>query len=333
MSELRQNIATKEWVVIAGERAKRPDEYSADESEMTGDRPQWVADCPFCPGNEEPELEISREPVSGPWQVRVIRNKFPALDVSADLVRNLDGIRRSISGSGYHEVVVESPKHNTCPALESPEEVARVLAAFQLRGRKMAEDERVEHVIYFKNHGEQAGTSLEHPHAQIVGVPVVPYRIRARSEEARRHFDDNGNCVFCDMLANELRDKRRVILEDSRFVAFVPYAAPTPFHTWILPRRHSPDFLQASTEDLVGLARVMRRVLRRLYMGLRDPDYNYVVRSASLQDRDQDYLHWYVSIIPRVARAAGFELGTGMYINTARPEDSAEFLRNVREDA
>ncbi len=332
MSELRQNAATKEWVVIATDRAKRPDEYSDDESVLTAERAPWDASCPFCPGNEEPELEISREPETGPWQLRVIRNKFPALRVSDDLVRRPERMRRSISGSGYHEVVVESPRHNTCPALESPEEVSRVLEAFRGRGLKMAADERVEHIIYFKNHGERAGTSLEHPHAQIVGVPVVPYEIRARTEEARRHFDDEGTCVFCDILADELEDRRRLVVESERFVAFVPYAAPSPFHTWILPRRHSPDFLRSSDEDLEDLGRVLRTVLRKLYVGLRDPNYNYVVRSAPMQDVEQDYLHWYLSIIPRVARTAGFELGTGMFINTARPEESAEFLRNVNEE-
>ncbi len=331
MSELRQNAATKEWVVIASERAKRPDEYSEKKSTLTEDHPAWVADCPFCPGNEEPDLEISREPASGPWQLRVIKNKFPALRVSDELVRNPAGTRRSISGFGYHEVVVESSVHNTCPALESPEEVTRVLSAFRRRGRKMAADERVEHVIYFKNHGERAGTSLEHPHAQIVGVPVVPYEIRARTEEARRHFDDDGTCVFCDILEDELRDKSRLIVQSERFVAFVPYAAPTPFHTWILPRRHSPDFLMVSDADLEDLGHVLHTVLRKLYVGLHDPDYNYIIRSAAMQDREQDYLHWYMSIIPRVARSAGFELGSGMFINTARPEDSAEFLRNVKE--
>lgn len=333
MSELRQNMATKEWVVIAGERAKRPDEYASHERGLTGERPAWVTDCPFCPGNEEPDLEVARVPEKGEWRVRVVRNKYPALDVRADLVRELDGPRRSISGSGYHEVVIESPRHNTCPALETPEEVSGVLAVLQQRGRAMAKDERVEHVIYFKNHGERAGTSLEHPHAQIVGLPVVPHDIRTRTEQARRHFDDNGSCVFCDMLADELGDARRLVVQTERFVAFVPYAATSPFHVWVLPRRHASSFLEASDDDLVDLGGVLRGVLRKLYVGLRDPDYNYVIRSAPMRDHEQDYLHWYITIIPRVVRSAGFELGSGMYINTALPETSAAFLRDTDEEA
>jgi len=332
MSELRQNMATREWVVVAGARAKRPDDYASGERELTADRPERDPGCPFCPGNEEPALEISRVPETGPWRVRVVRNKYPALTPGDEPVRTAEGVHRCISGVGHHEVVVESPRHNTCLALETPEDVALFLNVLQGRAQALADDPRVEHVICFKNHGETAGTSLVHPHAQLVALPIVPYEIRARAEEARRHFDDNGSCVFCDMLRDELKDGSRLVVEGERFAAFVPFAAPSPFHMWVLPRRHEPTFLRAGSEELLDLAGVLRRVLRKLYVGLRDPDYNFVIRSASVQDQNQDYLHWYVSIIPRVARAAGFELGSGMYINPAVPEASAEFLRSVRED-
>jgi UDPglucose--hexose-1-phosphate uridylyltransferase len=333
MSELRQNMATREWVVVASERAKRPDDFASEKRELTGDRPERDPGCPFCPGNEEPPLEISRLPEAGPWQVRVVRNKYPALAPTGEPVRTAEGVHRCISGVGHHEVIIESPRHNTCAALERPEDIALFLSVFQGRARALADDPRVEHVICFKNHGETAGTSLVHPHAQIVALPVVPHEIRVRAEEARRHFDDNGSCVFCDMLRNEIEDASRVIVDSEHFVAFIPFAAPSPFHMWILPRRHEPSFLRAESMELADLAGVLHRVLRRIYVGLNDPDYNYVIRSASVQDQDQDYLHWYVSIIPRVARAAGFELGSGMYINPAAPEANAEFLRSVDEDS
>ena len=332
MSELRQNMATRDWVVVASARAKRPDDYASEKRELTGDRPERDPDCPFCPGNEEPALEIGRVPETGPWQVRVVRNKYPALTPAGEPVRTAEGVHRCISGVGYHEVVIESPRHNTCLALETPEDVALFLSVFQGRARTLADDARVEHVICFKNHGETAGTSLVHPHAQLVALPVVPHEIRVRAEEARRHFDDNGSCVFCDMLADEVEDGSRVIVESEHFVAFVPFAAPSPFRTWVLPRRHESSFLRATNAELADLAGVLRRVLKKIYVGLSDPDYNYVIRSASVQDQDQDYLHWYVSIIPRVARTAGFELGSGMYINPALPEANADFLRSVRED-
>lgn len=332
MSELRQNMATREWVVVASERARRPDDFASDKQELTGDRPERDPECPFCPGNEEPALEISRVPESGPWRVRVVRNKYPALRPMGELVRASEGVRRCMSGAGHHEVIIESPRHNTCTALETVENVTLFLNVLQGRARTLADDPHVEHVICFKNHGETAGTSLVHPHAQIVALPIVPHDIRVRAEEAQRHFDDNGSCVFCDMLRDEIKDGSRVVTESEHFVALVPFAAPSPFHTWILPRRHEPSFQRAEGAELGDLAGILRRVLRKIYVGLSDPDYNYVVRTASVQDQGQDYLHWYVSIIPRVARAAGFELGSGMYINPAVPEANADFLRSLHED-
>ena len=331
MPELRQNIATKEWVIIATERAKRPEEFVQPPRPLTEDRPPWEADCPFCPGNEELDLEVMRIPEHGPWQLRAVRNKYPALQREGERQRTFKGIHRQISGVGYHEVLVESPSHNTCHALESAAEVSLMLEAFRIRGREIAQDTRIEQIIWFKNHGEHAGTSLAHPHTQLIGLPIVPYHIRARAEEARRYFDDAGRCAFCHMLADELKDGHRLVARSKHFVAFVPYAALSPFHIWILPRRHESNFLNASARDLADLGELLRQVLRKLYVGLKDPDFNYVIRSAPLRDPGSEYLHWYVTIVPRVTQSAGFELGSGMFINVALPESSAAFLRAVDE--
>ena len=330
MPEIRQNMATKEWVIIATERAHRPQEFTQQERELTESRPEWDPNCPFCPGNEEPEpMEQMRIPAEGPWQLRVVLNKYPALSLEGERVRSFDGIYRRLTGVGRHEVLIETPRHNTCPALESPEEVARTIWAFQARGLDFAHDPRIEHIVYFKNHGPRAGTSLAHPHTQIVGLPMVPYYIRCRAEEARRYFDDTGNCVFCEIWREELDAGERIITQNEHFIAFIPYAAFSPFHTWIFPRRHNPNFLDATGEEIEALGHILRDVLRRLYIGLHDPDYNYVIRSAPLYDIGREYLHWYVTIIPRVTQTAGFEMGSGMFINTALPEESAAFLRDV----
>jgi UDPglucose--hexose-1-phosphate uridylyltransferase len=331
MPELRQNIATKEWVVIATERGKRPEDLVQPPRPLTADRPAWEEGCPFCPGNEELDLELMRIPERGPWQLRVVRNKYPALELEGERTRTFEGVRRQITGVGYHEVLVESPLHNTCPGLESSIEISLMLEAFKIRGREIAQDPRIEQIIYFKNHGESAGTSLAHPHTQLIGLPIVPYGIRARTEEARRYFDDTGRCVFCHMLSDELRDGQRLVTKSKYFAAFIPYAALSPFHIWVLPRRHESDFLNATAHELADLGHLMRQVLRKLYAGLRDPDYNYVLRSAPLHDLGTEYLHWYVSIVPRVTRSAGFELGSGMFINVSLPETSAAFLRSVDE--
>jgi UDPglucose--hexose-1-phosphate uridylyltransferase len=332
MPELRQNIASKEWVVIATERATRPEELAQPPRPTTENRPKWEEGCPFCPGNEELDLEVMRIPERDPWQLRVVRNKYPALQLEGERMRIFEGVHRQISGVGYHEVLVESPLHNTCPALESAIEVSLMLEAFKIRGREIAQDQRIEQIIYFKNHGDRAGTSLVHPHTQLIGLPIVPYSIRARAEEARRYFDDTGRCVLCHMLSEELKDGQRVVAMSKFFAAFIPYAALSPFHIWILPRRHESNYLNATAHELADLGGLMRTVLRKLYVGLRDPDHNYVIRSAPLHDLGPEYLHWYVTIVPRVTRSAGFELGSGMFINVALPETSAAFLREVDDE-
>jgi UDPglucose--hexose-1-phosphate uridylyltransferase len=330
MPELRQNMVTKEWVVIATERAKRPEDFVPDHDLVTADRPGWEKSCPFCPGNEEPPLEVKRVPAEGKaWKLRLVKNKYPALFREGERVRTFDGVYRSITGVGFHEVLIETPRHNTCLALESPDQVALVLTALKTRCREIAQDPRIEHIICFENHGIRAGTSLVHPHAQIIALPIVPYSIRTRAEEARRYFDDTGRCVFCTMLADEEKAGVRIVAKSEHFVAFVLYAAFSPFHMWILPRRHQASFLNAEMYELADLGHLLREVLLRLYVGLRDPDYNIVIRSAPLHDPSYDYLHWYITIVPRVSQAAGFELGSGMFINTALPEDSAAFLRGI----
>ncbi len=191
-------MATKQWVIISTERARRPEEFiDRSHRPVHESLPAYDLDCPFCPGNEEgPDMEVLRLPQGADdWQVRVVKNRYPALTQEGERVRQFDGVNRSISGVGYHEVVVEAPPHNTTPALLDAEQLSRVLMAFQTRGVVMSLDDRIEHVIYFKNHGPRAGTSLLHPHSQIIGLPVVPYNVRARDEEARRFFDDTGSCV------------------------------------------------------------------------------------------------------------------------------------------
>lgn len=331
MPELRQNLATKEWVIIANERAKRPDEYIQPGRHLTTETQTFYdTTCPFCPGNEELDLEVERIPEARDWQVRVVNNKYPALSRDGELVRTFDGVHRQISGVGYHEVVIEHPRHNTTLALMTVEEIKLVLQAFYNRGWSIRKDSRIEQIIYFKNHGEQAGASLKHPHSQIIGLPVVPNNIRHRIEESRRYFDDTGECVFCVMMRDELKKKERLVTTSEHFVAFILYAAPSPFNAWIIPRQHSVSFSYSHQDEIEDLAHILREVLRKLYIGLRDPSYNLIIRSAPVKEISNDYLHWYVSLVPRLSRTAGFEMGSGMFINPSVPEDCAAFLREVQ---
>ena len=329
MAELRQNVITREWVIITPERAKRPDQFAAG-NQTKPILSEYVPDCPFCAGNERYTLEESfRIPEKGNWKVRVIANKFPALSGKGNRVRKVDGIYRSMTAVGYHEVIVEHPHHNITTALMKSEEVVDILKVYRERYQAIKRDNRVEAIILFKNHGEGAGTSIVHPHSQLVATPIVPSQIRIRIDEAIRYFDDTGECVCCRTLQDEIRAKERLIFQSSNFVAFIPYAALSPFHTWIFPLRHASSFDEINDVEINDLAKCLKTVLAKLYFGLNNPDFNYSIRSIPTRDLHAEYFHWYLTIVPRVSKTAGFEIGSGMYVNTALPEESAAFLRDV----
>lgn len=332
MPELRQDPATKEWVIIATERMQRPHDFRRAAKRPT--QPEYDPGCPFCPGSEgltPPELLARRE--SGVadqrgWSVRVIPNKFAALVPEGNTERlMLDGFFRQMDGIGYHEVVIETPVHNRFVHLMSEPEVEGVLHAYRDRFISLREDRRVRLILIFKNHGEAAGTSLSHPHSQIVATPVVPAYVRRKCEEAVRYYDATGRCLYMDILKAEHGSGQRIVLESGCFLVFHPFASQVPFETWIVPKRHRPSFSQISTDELRDLAVVLRQSLRRLAGLLNDPDYNFVIHSAPVDGEDEEYFLWHLVIVPRLTRIAGFEIGSGMRINTACPEQTARALR------
>lgn len=329
MPELRQNIITREWVIIAKERARRPDQF-ARPSGMAAPLPEYLPECPFCIGNEHMTVrETYRVSGEDGWKVRVVMNKFPALSPDGDRIRRIDGIYRSMTGVGINEVIIEHPRHNRTLAHFTDAEMTDVIATYRQRYLELQNDPRIEAIIIFKNYGEGAGTSLPHPHSQVAAMPIVPGQIRHRMDEAIRFFDETGECVFCTTLRHEIRDRQRIVAESPHFVAFIPYAALSPFHLWIFPRRHTSSFGQIFDHEVTDFATVLRTVLAKLHYGLNDPDFNYSIRSSLVRDGQREYFHWYLAIIPRIAKTAGFEIGSGMYINPSVPEESAAFLRTV----
>lgn len=336
MPELRQNPFTKEWVVIATERAKRPNELvSKRELKQV---PRYVPTCPFCPGNEKlTPPEIMRFPLGaadGEWNVRLVPNKFAALSRDVEPVRDIQRSHHSINGFGVHDVIVETSDHSLLTALMSEDRVADILRCYKLRYDQLSQDPRIAHITIFKNHGLDAGTSLEHPHSQLIAAPVISSQVRSRMLEALRHYDDFGECMFCQALHEELEEGVRVVIASQHFVAVEPYASASPFATHIYPRRHMASFGFITEEELRDLAHVLRTLLAKLYVGLRNPDFNYTIRTAPDECAGVKYYHWYLSVIPRLTRVAGFELGSGTFINVVLPEEAAEFLRNVKvEDA
>ena len=294
MPELRQNFFTKEWVIIATERAKRPEELATHR--VVQPAPSFVETCPFCPGNESktPPDVLPVPGSEGKWAVRVIPNKFSALSSEMQPARSLQHLRRRIDGFGFHEVIIDSPDHSLCMALLPDAHVARILTAYRERYNTLSVDRRVNHVTIFKNHGADA-----------------------------------GECMFCHMVEREVEDKTRIVLKGEHFVAMEVFAAATPFATHIFPLRHMASFGDISDLEIADLARVLRELLGKIYVGLENPDLNFTVRSGPTEYSGARHFHWYVSVIPRLTRVAGFELGSGMFINTVLPEAAAEFLRKV----
>ena len=257
-------------------------------------------------------------------------NKFPALSPDVKIERYNSGLYHSMTGYGVAEVIIESPRHNDTIPLMSYEQVEGIIRTYKSRYLALQKKEGIEAIIIFRNHGSSAGTSLEHPHSQLIATPVVPPQTRNRMESATRFFDNSGDCIFCRTLAEELIQKKRMVLESEHFAAFVPYAGAAPFITWIFPRRHMASFGSINEAEMRDMAHILKDTLAKLYYGLNNPDYNYTIRSIPVKEDGGQYFHWYLTIIPRITNPAGFELGSGIYINSSVPEESAEFLRQVK---
>ncbi len=332
MPQMRQDPTTKEWVIIASERAKRPHDFRKEKPPL--EKPPFKKECPFCPGNEHltplETLAYRRGgPPNGPgWWVRVIPNKYPALTLDGSLERKEEkGFFRLMDGVGVHEVVIGSPVHNQISSLMNDYQVSEVLLAYRERYLALREDPKIKLIIIFKNHGLAAGTSLEHTHSQIVGTAVVPSNIRKKLQEAARHYDDHGICVYCEMIGEELSTGNRILEETDKYVVLHPFASRFPFETWIVPKEHQASFGAISMEDSKKLAVVLKTTLHKIYSKLNDPDYNYVIHTAPVKDEMEDYYHWHLQIIPRLTTTAGFEMGSGIYINVSFPEETAAFMR------
>jgi UDPglucose--hexose-1-phosphate uridylyltransferase len=330
MPEFRQNLLSNEWVIISTERARRPEDFLEDKKEKPP-RPRLSPKCPFCPGHEaQTPPELYTVPGNGGWRVRVVPNKFAALQPDLAFQPEPDGRFLKATGYGIAEVIVENPRHDLSLATMDVAAVRDVVAVYKLRYLSAARGDKISFVNIFRNHGVRAGTSLEHPHSQLIATPIVPPHVRYPIERAVRYYDTYSRCIYCDMLAEEKRKGERVVAETESFVAYAPFASRTPFEVRIMPKRHQASFGEIDDAELPGFAGILKDSLARIHTGLGDPDYNFIVRSAPVGDEKAKYFHWYLLIIPKLTTPAGFEIGTGIYINVTYPERCAEFLRNVK---
>lgn len=331
MPELRKDPVTGRWVIIATERAKRPSQYGKQDEERKG------GFCPFCPGNEKstPPEVLSYRPSNTPkdgegWWLRVVPNKFPALRPEGNLKRSGTGMYDKMTGYGTHEVVIESPSHEQTIADLSDEQIQEVIWAFRDRTVELRKDPGMRYILIFKNWGREAGTSLEHPHTQIIALPVVPKRVQEELIGAARYFEYKERCVFCDIIRQELEENSRIVNENDAFISFMPFASRFPFETWILPKEHTSFFNDIQKNQVVDLSKIMKQTFGLLKESLDDPAYNYVIHTTPFDETGsvQSY-HWHVEVIPKLTKVAGFEWGTGFYINPTPPEEACKFLHEA----
>ncbi len=330
MPELRRDPITGRWVIIATDRSRRPSDF---DREPVVTRPGRF--CPFCPGNESktPPEVLAYRPSGGVneggWTLRVIPNKFPALRVEGQLDRQGEGMYDRMTGIGAHEVIIETPDHSLTFADLPEKSIENLFWALRDRVLDLKRDTRLRYIVMFKNHGEAAGASIEHTHTQLIALPVVPKRAQEEIEGAKKYFDFKERCVYCDINRQELETGTRVVIENDYFVAICPFAPRFPFETWILPRGHFSHFEASDSAHLQSLARVTKLMIQKIDKVLERPPYNAVIHSAPLQEAPMQHYHWHIEVIPKLTKVAGFEWGTGFYINPTPPEEAAKFLRDA----
>ena len=330
MSELRRDPITGRWNIINTDEPMEPGNFEVEPHEA------GAATCPFCPGNERmtpPEIHVLRPAGSQPngpgWNLRVVSNKFPALRIEGELGRRGLGLFDLSNGLGAHEVIIETPEHQRQMPDLSLDALSHTLEAFTIRSLDLRGDRRLKYTLIFKNYGKAAGASLEHPHSQLIALPIVPKRILEELKGAERYFEFRDRCGYCDMLSQEVGDDERIICENKNFLAFCPFVSSFPFEISILPKTHSSDFALSPPDVLQDLARMLKEVLGRVRATLSDPAYNLMIMTAPIEPRQREEYHWRVELIPKLTKVAGFEWGTGFYINPTPPELAAKALREI----
>ena len=332
MPELRKDPITGRWGIVDTEHPSLPQEYDTEH------HIQKETDCPFCYGNEyltPTEIESFRDPQTGPntpgWQVRVVPNKFPALKIEGTIDRKGLGIYDFSNGIGAHEVLIESPYH----AKDTPdllnEEIEKSISMACRRSQDLRKDKRFKYIMIFKNYGPAAGASLEHPHMQIIALPMVPKNVQEEISGAKDYFKYRERCIFCDMLKQEETEKERIISENKLFTAFCPFASRFPFEIWILPKTHQNCFCNITIEQTTFLAAILKDTIGRIKTVFGDVAYNYIVHSSPCAtDGEMESFHWHIELMPKLIRVAGFEWGSGFYFVPTPPEQAAKYLRKEK---
>ncbi len=331
MPELRKDPIIGRWIIISSERGKRPTDFIVEKNSVKG------GFCPLCPGNESttpPEvLSYSKAAGHGPnkpgWDLRVVPNKYPALVIEGELNKEGEGLYDKMNGIGAHEVIIETPDHNENFSELPPERMTKVFWAFRDRLLDLAQDPRFRYVMIFKNFGAAAGASLEHSHSQLIALPIVPRMISSELEGSLSYYKYKERCIFCDIIRQEIKQDVRLIAQNDFFVAIVPYAPRSPFEMWILPKQHASSYLSMDEDHYQALSEIFSVCMRRLDKCIPNVPYNFVLHGAPLRSQPLEHYHWHFEIMPKLTMIAGFEWGSGFYINPIPPEEAARYLKDA----
>lgn len=341
MPELRKDPVVGRWVIIATERARRPGNF-INPSKTSFDSDAAPEKCPFCDNQEPATLTLKDERSENPnsaWDVKVVESGTPIVHLKEKFKRRGRGLYDVVSGYGVHEVVIETPEHIANMADLSVNQIHLVIKAYTLRFQELEKLTNLHYAFVYKNYGWAAGSRpIGHARSQIIASPANPLRVKEKLVGAKRHFVYHDRCLYCDLIRQELKAKKRIVMETAFFVALTPFAPRYPFEIWIIPKRHDCDFSKGILGQEEDLALILKNVLTLFKIGLGDPAYNFTIQTSPFHSGDkrdkwktieQDY-HWHIELMPRLTRVAGFEKGTGFYICAIPPEDTAEFLRGVK---
>lgn len=331
VSELRKDIVSGDWVVIATGRGKRPEAFKAKPATFSHPKKTCPFENPQTTGHGQPILEYPNAQDTD-WFVQVVPNRFPAfMSKGVCQIFGQEGPYTITNGYGFHELFILRDHKRYALSLYSTGELTDLVRAYQERYAKLSEEDCIEYITIFHNHGRQAGSSIGHPHSQLIAMPVIPPDVSGSLNGSKRYFHENGHCVHCLMIEFELKEKTRIVFENDKFVVFAPFVSRAAFEMRIFPKQHQSSFILVDTkEERALLAEAIKVALSKLYNGLNDPPFNFFIHTAPVKYDQYDHYHWHMEIVPKTSVWAGFELGTGIEISAIEPEEAAKFLRGVK---
>ena len=327
MADLRKEPITRTWVVVTTDHPKGPSDYLPFKPPYQPQEAEGL--CPFCPGHEKmtPRETFMLSGEGGGWAVRVIPNKFPFFHIEGEFDRRPEGMYDVMEAIGAHEIVVETPGHKQNFASMDTQQIEKILRAYRERLKDLEKDRRFQQFLILKNY---PGLFNRHPHSHIIAMPVIPRRIDEEIYGALDYYQRKERCIFCDIIKEEISMKKRVILETVHFLVFSPFASRYPFETWIVPKKHAPDFHHIHEEGIEDLSVAIQSLFLRFHKLLSDPPYSLALHTSPVQSRfHRSEYHWHIETRLRIGLREGFEWGTGFFVNPTPPEDAAAFLREM----